>query len=171
MMAACSKDETGRGEVERVLFSNNLSEKIFEKIATKRGVRSLIFPISPVVHAPMLLHLVSVAAAGLYASVSLSPDSGLASLSRPITVSGLGEPATLRAQLDTAAQRAVRQAVRSTASQQQLEEAFVMQTSAGGRFDSIDEWDSLISSSWAFSDDEMVDTTSRLAVDDYYLMR
>ena len=44
-----------------------------------------------------------------------------------------------------------------------------MQTSAGGRFDSIDEWDSLISSSWAFSDDEMVDTTSRLAVDEYYL--
>jgi len=37
MMAACSKDETGRGEVESVLFSNNLSEKIFEKIA-KNGV-------------------------------------------------------------------------------------------------------------------------------------
>jgi hypothetical protein len=101
----------------------------------------------------------------------MSPDSSLAALPRPITVSGLGDPATLRAQLDTAAQGADRQAVHSTASQQQLEEAFVMQTSAGGRSDSIDEWDSLISSSWAFSDDEMVDTTSRLAVDDYYLMR
>ena len=43
----------------------------------------------------------------------MSPNS-LAALSRPVTVSGLGDPATLRAH--TAAQRAVRQAVRSTAS-------------------------------------------------------
>ena len=112
------------------------------------------------------LHLEYAPAAGLNASFSMSPNS-LAALSRPVTVSGLGDPATLRAH--TAAQRAVSQAMHSTASQQQLEEAFVMQTSAGGRFDSIDEWDSLISSSWAFSDDEMVDTTSRLAVDEYYL--
>jgi hypothetical protein len=76
----------------------------------------------------------------------MSPDSSLAALPRPITVSGLGDPATLRAQLDTAAQGADRQAVHSTASQQQLEEAFVMQTSAGGRSDSIDEWDPLITS-------------------------
>ena len=68
--------------------------------------------------------------------------------------------------LDNAAQHAVRHAVQSTATQQQLEEAFVMQTSAGGRFDSVDEWESLISSSWAFSDDEMVDTTS-IVVDEY----
>jgi hypothetical protein len=76
----------------------------------------------------------------------MSPDSSLAALPRPITLSGLGDPATLRAQLDTAAQGADRQAVHSTASQQQLEEAFVMQTSAGGRSDSIDEWDPLITS-------------------------
>ena len=83
------------------------------------------------------LHLEYAPAAGLNASFSMSPNS-LAALSRPVTVSGLGDPATLRAH--TAAQRAVSQAMHSTASQQQLEEAFVMQTSAGGRSDSIDEW-------------------------------
>ena len=86
------------------------------------------------------LHLEYAPAAGLNASFSMSPNS-LAALSRPVTVSGLGDPATLRAH--TAAQRAVSQAMHSTASQQQLEEAFVMQTSAGGRSDSIDEWDQI----------------------------
>jgi len=93
------------------------------------------------------------------ATIGMS-DSGLATLSRPMHVSGLG----LASQLDTQAASAVRKAVRSVASSSEEEEQdFIMQSSAGGRFDSVDTWESLIASSWAFSDDDNCVPT----IDDY----